>query len=153
LESNRLISSLAATLPIVTIHVCHNDGETVGEFSEPVFRDKISSGELRSEDFYWHEGMADWKPIKEYRAIAKTQKIATAPPPSRPYEAAAIKMAQPVAARAVKSRKITSATVIWIAGIIIAAMGGLSKSMLLGAVGVLLLVVGLFMAMAGRRQS
>jgi hypothetical protein len=142
--------SLAATLAIVTIHVCHSDGATVGEFSESVFRDKISSGELRSEDFYWHEGMADWKPIAEYRAIAKTQKIAIAPPPSRPFEAGPIETARPIA---VKSRKVTSAIVIWIVGIITAVVGGLSKSMVLGAVGALLLGVGLLMAMAGRRQS
>jgi hypothetical protein len=145
---------LAATLAIVTIHVCQNDGATVGEFNESVFYDKISSGELKSDDFYWYEGMADWKPITEYRAIPKTQKIAIAPPPSPwPFEAAASKMAPPLAARSVKSHKVTSATVISIAGIIIAVMGGLSKSMLLGAVGVLLLGVGLFMAMAGRRQT
>jgi hypothetical protein len=59
--------SLAATLTTVTIHVCHSDGATVGEFSELVFRDKISSGELRPEDFYWHDGMADWKPVTDYR--------------------------------------------------------------------------------------
>jgi hypothetical protein len=58
-----------------------------------------------------------------------------------------------VAARLVKSHKVASATVIWIVGTIIAVIGGLSKSMLLGAVGVLVLAVGLFMAMAGRRQS
>ena len=145
--------SLAATLGIVTIHVCHSDGATVGEFSESVFRDKISSGELRSEDFYWHEGMVDWKPITEYRAIAKTQKIAIAPPPSRPFEAEPIKTARPVAVQSVKSRKVTSAIVIWIVGIIIDVVGGLSKSMVLGAVGMLLLLVGLFVAMAGRRQT
>jgi hypothetical protein len=144
---------LAATLAIVTIHVCHSDGATVGEFSESVFRDKISSGELRSEDFYWHEGIADWKPITEYRAIPKTQKIAIAPPPSRPFEAGPVKTAPPVAVQSVKSRKVTSAIVIWIVGIIIAVVGGLSKSMLLGAIGGLLLVLGLFVAMAGRRQT
>ena len=138
--------------PIVTIHVCHSDGATVGEFSEPVFREKISSGELHSDDFYWHEGMADWKPIKEYRTIAKTQKITIAPPPSRPFEASPVQTARPLAAKPVKSQKMISATVISIVGLIVAIMGGVLKSMLIGAVGGLLLVLGLFLVMAGRRQ-
>jgi hypothetical protein len=56
------------------------DGTKLGEFSEPEFQAKLFAGELSSADYYWHEGMPDWKPISEYRLLAKTQKISFAPP-------------------------------------------------------------------------
>jgi hypothetical protein len=64
----------------MTFHVCAIDGTKLGEFSEAEFQEKVSSGELRPQDYYWHEGMADWKPISEYRTLAKTQRISFAPP-------------------------------------------------------------------------
>jgi GYF domain 2 len=54
----------------------------VGEFEEPEFRDKFLSGALHPDCYYWHEGMADWSPISDYRAVAKTQKISFTPPVS-----------------------------------------------------------------------
>jgi hypothetical protein len=47
----------------------------VGQFLEADFRDKIFAGELTSDQFYWYEGMQDWKPISQYRALARTQRI------------------------------------------------------------------------------
>jgi len=67
----------------VIIHVCGSDGQPVGEFDETEFRDKIFAGAFLPDSFYWHEGMADWKPISDYRALAKTQKISFAPPMAR----------------------------------------------------------------------
>jgi hypothetical protein len=64
----------------MTFHVCAVDGTKLGEFSEAEFQQKISSGELRTENYYWHEGMVDWKPISEYRLLAKTQRISFHPP-------------------------------------------------------------------------
>ena len=72
----------------MTVHVCWSDGQRLGEFEEAEFRDKIFAGELQPDNFfYWHEGMADWKPISQYRALAKTQRIVTAPPRSQPPNA------------------------------------------------------------------
>ena len=67
----------------VTIHVCGNDGQRFGEFEEAEFRDKIFANALLPDSYYWHEGMADWRPISEYRALAKTQRITIVPPLSR----------------------------------------------------------------------
>jgi GYF domain 2 len=61
-------------------HVCHIDGTSLGEFDEEEFNRKVLAGELK-EDFYWHEGMADWKPVAQYRILAKTQRISFTPPP------------------------------------------------------------------------
>ena len=55
----------------------------IGEFEEPDFIDASLSGRLPSDCYYWHESMADWKPIAEYRALAKTQRISFAPPMTR----------------------------------------------------------------------
>ena len=35
------------------------DGDTIGEFSEDTFREKIFAGEILPEDFYWHDGLVD----------------------------------------------------------------------------------------------
>ncbi|GEM_PF-6167613 len=61
-------------------HVCRIDGTSLGEFREEEFNRRILAGELK-EDFYWHEGMSDWKPVAQYRILAKTQRISFAPPP------------------------------------------------------------------------
>jgi GYF domain 2 len=64
----------------VIFHACRADGTKLGEFGEPDFQAKVFAGELTPADYYWHEGMPDWKPISEYRLLAKTQKISFAPP-------------------------------------------------------------------------
>jgi hypothetical protein len=64
----------------VIFHACKVDGTKLGEFSEPEFQARLFAGELTASDYYWHEGMPDWKPISEYRVLAKTQKISFAPP-------------------------------------------------------------------------
>ena len=52
----------------------------IGEFEEQAFLDALLAGQFRPDGYYWHVGMADWKPITEYRALAKTQRISFAPP-------------------------------------------------------------------------
>jgi len=67
----------------VTIYVCR-DGQDIGSWSEPEFRELIVRGELLPTDYYYCQGMADWKLIRDYRLTAKTTLIKIAPPPSRP---------------------------------------------------------------------
>ena len=62
------------------IHVCASDGERIGEFEENDFRDKLFGGHFPADSYYWHEGMEDWRPVAEYRSLAKTQRISFAPP-------------------------------------------------------------------------
>ena len=64
----------------MTFFVCRIDGTQVGEFGEEEFRDKVFARQISAADYYWHEGMADWRPVSEYRALAKTQRISFAPP-------------------------------------------------------------------------
>jgi hypothetical protein len=64
----------------VTIHVCASDGEAIGEFAETDFRESLFAGRFPADSYYWYEGLADWQPIAEYRALAKTQRISFAPP-------------------------------------------------------------------------
>ena len=66
----------------MTFHVCRVDGSSLGEFSEEEFNRKVLAGELK-EDFYWREGMNDWRAVSQYPVLAKTQRISFAPPPPR----------------------------------------------------------------------
>ena len=67
----------------MTIYVCR-DGQDIGSWLEPEFRELILQGELLPTDYYYCQGMADWKLVSEYRLTAKTTVIKIAPPPSRP---------------------------------------------------------------------
>jgi hypothetical protein len=64
----------------VIFFVCRVDGTEVGQFQEADFRDKVFARQIKPDDYYWHDGMADWRPISKYRALAKTQRISFAPP-------------------------------------------------------------------------
>jgi GYF domain 2 len=76
-------------------YACKADGTSLGEFDETVFREKIRSGELKADDYYWCEGMADWKPVSEYRAPGKVTTIIQ----NLPARKAALRQAAPVKAR------------------------------------------------------
>jgi hypothetical protein len=67
----------------VTIHVCGSDGQRIGEFEENDFREKLFGRQFPGDSYYWHEGMEDWRPVAEYRSLAKTQRISFAPPMRR----------------------------------------------------------------------
>jgi hypothetical protein len=75
---------------MTTFHACKAEGSSIGEFIEPVFREKVFRGELQQEDFYWHEGMADWTPVSNYRAAQKTIVRAAAMPPPLPVQVKAV---------------------------------------------------------------
>jgi hypothetical protein len=62
----------------VIVQVCRADGVVIGKFEETAFQDKMRRGELPTtpgQYSYWHEGMADWKPLSEYRPPGKITKI------------------------------------------------------------------------------
>lgn len=65
----------------MTFFVNRIDGTRIGEFNEAEFREKVFARKIAANDYYWHDGMADWRPVSEYRALAKTQRISFAPPP------------------------------------------------------------------------
>ncbi|HJT79885.1 MAG TPA: DUF4339 domain-containing protein [Chthoniobacterales bacterium] len=65
------------------VHVCQSDGQAIGQFEEEEFRQHIFANRFPQDSYYWHEGMEDWHPIADYRALAKTQRISFAPPLSR----------------------------------------------------------------------
>ena len=65
------------------IHVCGSDGQQIGEFEEQDFLDSLFAGRFPADGYYWHDGMTDWQPISDYRALAKTQRISFAPPVRR----------------------------------------------------------------------
>jgi hypothetical protein len=67
----------------VIVHVCQSDGQAIGEFEEEEFRKHIFGNRFPADSFYWHEGMEDWHPIADYRALAKTQRISFVPPLTR----------------------------------------------------------------------
>lgn len=60
------------------------NGETIGEFTEADFREKVFKGEVQPEDHYWTDGMSDWQPVSAYRASARTQCLTTAPEAKAP---------------------------------------------------------------------
>jgi hypothetical protein len=67
-----------------SIFVCRIDGTQVGEFSEREFQAKLGKGEFPADDYYyWYEGMPDWRPLSQYRSLARTQRISLAPPMQR----------------------------------------------------------------------
>src|SRR5689334_24544896 len=67
----------------MVVHVCASDGERIGEFEENDFRDNLFGGRYPTDSYYWHEGMEDWRPVADYRSLAKTQRISFAPPMKR----------------------------------------------------------------------
>ena len=61
-------------------------GAVLGEFDEQIFRNKVFSGEIRPNDWYWTAGFTDWRPVSEFRVARKTEPIvldaASAVPPA-----------------------------------------------------------------------
>jgi hypothetical protein len=50
-------------------------GAVLGEFDEQIFRNKVFSGEIRPNDWYWTAGFTDWRPVSEFRVARKTEPI------------------------------------------------------------------------------
>ena len=60
------------------IQVCRADGVVIGKFEETAFQEKLRRGEFpvaSGQYSYWHDGMADWKPLSEYHPPGKITKI------------------------------------------------------------------------------
>ncbi|MBA3962583.1 MAG: DUF4339 domain-containing protein [Chthoniobacterales bacterium] len=71
------------------------DGEVLGEFSEDEFRARRARGAVLPTDHYWTEEMSEWKPVSEYRVVAKTQRIRIAPELAPPTPIVIAVSAQP----------------------------------------------------------
>ena len=60
------------------VQVCRADGVVIGKFEQADFQEKMRRGELPAASgqySYWHEGMAEWKPLSEYRPPGKITNI------------------------------------------------------------------------------
>jgi GYF domain 2 len=79
-ENARLRLSDFLLVNLMIVHVARG-GEIIGEFDEPTFQGKVFAGEIRPEDHYWVEGLADWKAVSQYRIAAKTLRMSMATPP------------------------------------------------------------------------
>lgn len=49
------------------------DGKQLGPFSDEQVRAKLASGEVNYDDLGWHEGMAEWKPLRTLFAPSSPQ--------------------------------------------------------------------------------
>jgi GYF domain 2 len=70
-------------------HACKADGASLGQFEEADFREKVLRRELQPDQYYWREGMTDWKPISEYRPPGKLTTIIGNLPTGKTLRAAA----------------------------------------------------------------
>ncbi len=57
------------------------DGEQFGPYTDEEVRDYLADGALLSTDLAWHEGLAEWTPVRDVQLQCAPQK--TPPPPSR----------------------------------------------------------------------
>ena len=60
------------------------DGNKIDEYDKDEFAQKIYAAEVLTTDFYWTEGMEDWRPVSEYSVTMKTMKIQMDIAPPRP---------------------------------------------------------------------
>ncbi len=93
------------------------DGETVWEFSEEAIPDLLTSAFLRGSDYYWHEGMSDWRRVDTRWSYPASPTDASGPkliPPVLPK--------LPVAPEAPTSKSKTGALIATILGIAISAV-------------------------------
>jgi hypothetical protein len=83
-------------------HACRADGASIGQFEGADFREKIHRGELQPDHYYWREGMADWKPISEYRPPGRVTKILGSIPTRRSEDGCLVEVAKYTAEKAKK---------------------------------------------------
>ena len=43
----------------------HQNGEQVGPYTQEQITAMLSSGQISPEDMIWHEGLPEWKPVRE----------------------------------------------------------------------------------------
>ena len=78
------IDSTVATRPNYAQRVIvfvTRDGEKIDEYNKGEFTEKIYGGDVLTTDYYWIEGMEDWRPVSEYSVTMKTMKIEMDSPP------------------------------------------------------------------------
>lgn len=131
----------------MNVHVCYNDGAALGEFMEADFRDKIFAGEITSDCFYWYEGMEDWKPVAEYRALAKTQRITIVDEPLPTHTEDPVMIAP----------KPNDG---WIKGLVVGAVGAgvigiglMSNALIVEIIGGVIILFGIYLAVADRLRA
>ena len=56
------------------------NGVEIGEFKPVDFMDGVASGKVRQDDWFWMEGMTDWKCVSEFKIPEKPH-----PPPRKPF--------------------------------------------------------------------
>jgi GYF domain 2 len=46
------------------------EGVEIGEFSEEQFRQNIDTANIKAGDYYWTDGMDDWRLVSEYPSLS-----------------------------------------------------------------------------------
>ena len=63
------------------------DGKQIDEHEKQEFHAKLLSGEIVTTDYYWVDGMEDWRPVSDYTIGMQTMKIDMAPAAPAPAAA------------------------------------------------------------------
>lgn len=69
LNLNRPVKPALAKPPLQIL--ISRDGKEFGPYTMVEVRDYLKTGELEPNDFAWHEGEAEWKPLNELSAVQK----------------------------------------------------------------------------------
>lgn len=66
------------------------DGKQIDEHEKQGFHAKLLSGDIVTTDYYWVDGMEDWRPVSDYTMGMQTMKIDMTPAaPASPAPTAA----------------------------------------------------------------
>ena len=144
---------------LMIFHVAR-EGEVVGEFSESTFQEKIFAGEILPGDYYWTEGLPDWRLVSQYRILAKTVRMSAEPPPilaesgqPRPSSAGVPPRKTPAEKRGAGSRAVAAGVMICFIGGTVAVIGAATNAERIGLPGVILLAIGSILIVCGRWQN
>ena len=55
------------------------DGKQIDEHEKHEFHAKLLSGEIVTTDYYWVDGMTDWRPVSDYTIGMQTMKMDLTP--------------------------------------------------------------------------
>ena len=55
------------------------DGKQIDEHAKHEFHSKLLSGEIVTTDYYWVDGMDDWRPVSDYTISMQTMKMDITP--------------------------------------------------------------------------
>ena len=59
------------------------NGVEIGEFEPFDFIEGVRSGEIRQDDWFWMEGMTDWKPVSDLKILEEFRKLPASPKPQK----------------------------------------------------------------------